>query len=93
MLHIDTTEIVTVISQPFYDGRELTDAPEDRAKLATLMRLLGFEPFESLGGEAMTNEWFREADMVAVYDCHPGNYIEAPNGLVVPIDIHPVRLG
>lgn len=71
----------------------MTSVTEDRAKLARAMRSYGFEPFESIGGEAMTNEWFRESDAVAAYDCHPGNFIETPGGLVVPIDIHPVKLG
>jgi hypothetical protein len=93
VLVFDTTEVALVVSQPIYQGRELTDSPEDRAKLAGFMSSLGFEPFESVGGEAMTNEWFREFDTIAVYDCHPGNFIEAPSGLIVPIDLHPVRLG
>ena len=38
------------------------------------LRDLDFEPFESVDGRPMTNDWFRERDQVLAFDAHSGNF-------------------
>jgi hypothetical protein len=48
----------------------------------------GFEPLEAVDDFPTTNDWFRAADRILIFDAHSGNYIQTANGVIVPIDIY-----
>ena len=48
----------------------------------------GFEPMEAVDGTPTTNDWFRAADRILIFDAHNGNYIQTTDGFIVPIDIY-----
>lgn len=79
--------IRVVTTQPFVVGTQ----PQQN-EVHDAMRDLGFEPFESVDGEPMTNDWFRESDRVLAFDCHAGNYIKTRDGWVLAIDIYVERV-
>lgn len=47
-----------------------------------------FEPLEAVDGFPTTNDWFRAADRILIFDANSGNYIQTDNGVIVPIDIY-----
>lgn len=70
-------------SQPLVVGTQ-----PDEQLVHQALRDLDFEPFESVDGKPMTNDWFRERDQVLAFDAHSGNFIETGDGIVLAIDIY-----
>ena len=72
-----------ITSQPLVVGTQ----PDD-VEVHDALRDLGFDPFESVDGKPMTNDWFRELDQVLAFDAHAGNFIKTSEGFVLAIDIY-----
>ncbi|MFO1484711.1 MAG: hypothetical protein U1F71_15215 [Verrucomicrobiaceae bacterium] len=75
--HLDGLLVVT--SQPFITGDHPT-----LDQIAVYMIAEGFAATRS-------DDWYRAADDVAIFDSHPGNYIRTPEDIIVPIDLFPLR--
>lgn len=81
---IDPNDAVrVVVSQPSVFG--IHPEAED---LHSHLFEQGFEPMEAVDGIPTTNDWFRAADRILIFDAHNGNYIQTADGFIVPIDIY-----
>ena len=69
--------IVTVTSQPFIDAEG--DPHPTYEKMNAFVRSLGFK--------YQSGAWWRESDRLVMEDVHPGNFIVALDGRIVPIDV------
>ena len=84
----DEGDVRVVTSQPLIVGAQPTEA-----EVHSYLFGIGFEPVEAVDGVPMTNDWYRENDGVMVFDAHGGNFIQTPEGHVLPIDIYVEQVG
>ena len=56
------------------------------------MAKLWFRPLRGLSlGRPGALAFYRDLDEVAAFDAHPGNFVKDDNGVVLPIDLVPLR--
>ena len=80
---LENEQLVIISSQPAILGSSLT---ED--EMLAFMRKLWFQPLTGLSlGRPGSLSFYRDFDVVAAFDAHPGNFVKDDNGVVLPIDL------
>ena len=84
---IENGQMVLVTSQPAILGGQATEEG-----MINFMAKLWFQPLRGLSlGRPGALAFYRDLDEVAAFDAHPGNFVKDDNGVVLPIDLVPLR--
>ena len=84
---MENGQMVLVTSQPTILGDQATEEG-----MVNFMAKLWFRPLRGLSlGRPGALAFYRDLDEVAAFDAHPGNFVKDDNGVVLPIDLVPLR--